>query len=442
MIRCVLSGVAALLIACMAGAATAQRGAPTPPPTLLIRAGNLFDSTTARLVGSRDILVRGGAIEQVAPDIAPPPGAQVVDLRRCTVLPGLIDAHSHLLMEEGVGEDPSVAGVRMLTVDGDCYRTLQGAARARSYLDAGFTAVRDLGNAGPFLDMALARGVREGLVVGPRIYASGPGLSPPGGQLHHIGPAYAGLVGLEYRIVRGVDDARAAVREAASRGARVIKVYAEASPNPARLSPEELTAIVEEARRHGLPVAAHATEDASMRAAVEAGVTSIEHGYEPSDATLRLMADRGVHLIANMFDAQTFRALMAQRETPDEAFIAEQLRPNRERLRRALAAGVPIAFGSDVYAPVREGRGYGARRVMFGMVEGGMTPAAVLQAATLGAARVIGDDRLGAVRAGAFGDLVAVEGDPTTDLSAVERVRFILSRGRVHREAGGDCAGG
>ncbi len=420
---------AALMAACLPAAVQAQ-GAP--PPAVLVRAGNLFDSEAGRMVGPRDILIRGQRVVEVGQGLTAPDGATVVDLGRCAVIPGLIDAHTHLMLEQRQGEGLSEVAARDRGVDGDVYRTLVGAQRARQYLEAGFTAVRDLGNSGRFLDLMLERAVNEGRVSGPRIYGSGPGLAPEGGQLEPLTSDPHQLVAGEYRIVNGVDDARAAVREAVARGADVIKVYPEATPQRTRLSVAELEAIVSEARRHGVPVAAHATSDAAIREAVEAGVVSIEHGYEISDETLRLMAAKGVWLTPtdpSLEMALEFTASWPQQPPREE--IDRHLQAGRDRLMRAHRLGVRIALGSDLYFPYAAGRGAGSRATLDGYVEAGLTPTQALQAATWEAGRLLGDDALGVLRTRSWADLVAVEGDPTQGLAPLRSPRLVMKGGRI-----------
>ena len=431
---------AALMAACLPAAVQAQ-GAP--PPAVLVRAGNLFDSEAGRMVGPRDILIRGQRVVEVGQGLTAPDGATVVDLGRCAVIPGLIDAHTHLMLEQRQGEGLSEVAARDRGVDGDVYRTLVGAQRARQYLEAGFTAVRDLGNSGRFLDLMLERAVNEGRVSGPRIYGSGPGLAPEGGQLEPLASDPHQLVAGEYRIVNGVDDARAAVREAVARGADVIKVYPEATPQRTRLSVAELEAIVSEARRHGVPVAAHATSDAAIREAVEAGVSSIEHGYEISDETLRLMAAKGVWLTPtdpSLEMALEFTASWPQQPPREE--IDRHLQAGRDRLMRAHRLGVRIALGSDLYFPYAAGRGAGSRATLDGYVEAGLTPTQALQAATWEAGRLLGDDALGVLRARSWADLVAVEGDPTQGLAPLRSPRLVMKGGRIAvADATGACGG-
>lgn len=413
-----------------------------PRPVVLVRAGNLFDSEAGRMVGPRDILIRGERIAEVGEGLAVPEGATVIDLRRCAVVPGLIDAHTHLLLEQRSGEGLSDVAARDQAVQGDVYRALTAAGRAREYLDAGFTTVRDLGNSGRFLDLMLERAVNDGRVAGPRIYGSGPGLAPAGGQMEPMPGDPHDLVNGEYRIVTGVADARAAVREAIARGADVIKMYPEATPQRTRLSVEEIAAIVNEAKRHNIPVAAHATSDASIREAVEAGVTSIEHAYDVSDETLRLMARKGVWLVPT--DPSLEMALEFTRSWPQQPpreEVDRHLQGGRDRLMRAHRAGVRIALGSDLYFPYAPGRGAGSRGTMDGYVEAGLTPTQALQSATWEAGRMLGDEGLGAVRPRAFADLVAVEGDPTLGLAPLRTPRTVIKGGRVVAGSPDACGG-
>ncbi|HEV2081861.1 MAG TPA: amidohydrolase family protein [Brevundimonas sp.] len=428
-----LTALAALAVACLATAAEAQMRQPQGP-ALMVRAGNLFDSEAGRMVGPRDLLIRGELVVEVGQGLAVPDGAVVVDLSRCSVLPGLIDGHTHILMEQAQGQPLSQVAAIDAGIEGDALRALSGAKRGREYLDAGFTTIRDLGNSGRFLDLQLSRGFAEGRVPGPRLYGSGPGLAPAGGQMEPLPHDPHHLVGAEYRIVTGPDDARAAVREAVAAGAWVIKVYPEATPQRTRLSVAELEAVVDEARRHGVPVAAHATSDAAIREAVMAGVTSIEHGYEVSDETLRLMARKGVYLVPtdpSLEMAQEFSAGWTPR--PPVAEIEGMLAGPRERFARAHRIGVPIAMGSDLYMPYGPGRGHGSRATLTAYVESGMTPAEALQTATWNAGRMIGDDRLGVLRPRSFADLIALPLDPTQHLDALKDVRLVMRGGRVEK---------
>jgi imidazolonepropionase-like amidohydrolase len=408
---------------------------PPPGEPVLIHAGRVFDSERGTFLGARDILLRGNRIETIGENLQAPAGAREIDLRGYTVLPGLIDAHTHLLMETDPTLNEGQEIARGVAFEGTALRALRGGARARTYLLAGITTVRDLGNSGTFGDAALAAAIKEGTIEGPRMYFSGPGLSPEGGQIPGVEHGHMEVVHGEYRIVNGTDDARRAVRQAAIQGARVIKIYAENTPNPASLSMEEMRAIVDEARRTGMTVAAHATDDAAVWRATEAGVNTVEHGYDVADSTFAFMARRGVALVPTDADRvmmDRFIEVVKMDPAPPPEGREQYLERFRERIRRARAAGVTIVAGSDGYAALGGSRGEWSRRVLWAYLGSGMTPVQVLQSSTFHAGRALGEERLGVIRPGAFADLIAVEGDPGTDFDAMQRVRFVMKDGKVY----------
>lgn len=413
----------------------AQTSADTTPA--VVQAGRLFDSEAGVFLPAREILVRGGRVVAVAPKVERPAGARIIDLRRYTVIPGLIDAHTHLLYLEGVTGGITMEGIKALVNEGLPMRAFHGAARARTFLEAGITTVRDLGNAGRFGDVALREAIREGIVDGPRMWVSGPGLSPPGGQFPGLKPGYESLVADEYRVVTNPADAANAVRENLTYGASVIKIYSNNTPNPGYLSLEEIRAIVYAAETHGLRVAAHATNDAAVYRAAMAGVTSIEHVYQVADSTLRLMAHKGVAMVPTDLDSLTLlqyeKLANPAGPVPTAEQIARYLASQRDRLMRAVRAGVTIAAGSDNYLDLKWPQGYAARRVLFAYRGAGMSAVQVLQAATVNDAKVLGaEGQLGVIKPGAWADLVAVDGDPEADFSAIERVRFVMKGGTVY----------
>ena len=322
---------------------------PKPPETILIRAGRLFDSEKGVLLPARDIIVKGNLIESVGENLPVPAGATVIDLRAFTVLPGLIDSHTHLLYLESPKSDLTMEGVKALTVEGTPLRALRGAARGKTFLLAGITSVRDLGNSGRFGDVALRQAIQEGSVDGPRMFVSGPGLSPVGGQFPGLKQNYQSIADEEYRIIRGAEDARLAVRENVTLGARVIKIYSNNTPNPGYLSIDEMRAIVDEAHLMGVKVAAHATDDKAVRRAVEAGVDSIEHGYQIEDATLALMKEKNVVLVPTDVSAMEYAKYFELGGKPLPPDMKALVEPMHDRLRRAVKAGVTIASGSDNY---------------------------------------------------------------------------------------------
>ena len=319
--------------------------------------------------------------------------------------------------------------------EGTPLRVLHGAARARTFLMAGITTVRELGNSGRFGDVALRAAINDGSLDGPRMLVSGPALSPEGGQFWGIRMEHRDITEEEYRIVRSPADGVQAVREAVAYGASLIKIYSEATPSPLTLSLEDMRAIVGEARRLGRRVAAHATGDAGAWNAVQAGVTSVEHGYYVADSTLALMAQRGVYLVPTDWDSVTLVRLGVRQGgqgiPPEE--INATLQNLRDRLRRARAAGVPMAAGSDMYVDLDWPQGEAARRTLLAYGDAGVPPAEVLQMATVNAARLLGrENLLGAIKPQAFAGIIAVDGDPGADLHALERVRFVMKGGTVY----------
>ena len=412
-------------------------GAQTPRDTgvTLIHAGRVFDSEHGVFLIGRDILVRRGAIDTIAPHLAAPAGARVLDLSRYTVLPGLIDSHTHLLYLESPSGDLTSQGAKAVIVEGTPLRALHGAARARTFLAAGITTVRDLGNSGRFGDVALRNAIRDGSVDGPRMLAAGPGLSPEGGQFPGLQPAYKAIAEEEYRVVRGPEDAALAVRENVTYGADVIKIYSNNTPNRGVLSVDEMRAIVDEAHRLHVKVTAHATSDEAVWRAVAAGVDGIEHAYQVADSTLALMKQRGTFLVPTDLDSATvlrYASLSKGTFPVTPAQVPQIVGGQRDRLRRAMKAGVTIAAGSDNYIDLDMPQGQAAKHNLFAYAEAGMPNAQVLQAATWNASRLLGmQDRIGVLKPRASADIIAVEGDPLADIHALERVRFVMKDGTV-----------
>ena len=397
----------------------------------------MFDSEAGTFLPAREILVRGGKIVQVAERVDRPAGARVVDLSSYTVLPGLIDAHTHLLYLEQIGGGLTMEGLKALVNEGLPLRALHGAARARTFLEAGITTVRDLGNSGRFGDVALRQAIDDASVDGPRIVAAGPGLSPIGGQFPGLKPGYEGLASDEYRIIRNPSEAADAVRENVTMGARVIKIYSNNTPNPGYLTLEEMQAIVATAKMHGVRVAAHATNDAAVYRAALAGVNSIEHGYEVADSTLALMARKGVTLTPTDIDSVSIigylRLSKPGAPDPTPAEVAGFLAQYRGRLMRAVKAGVTITAGSDNYIDFKTPQGLAAKQVLLAYRGSGMTAVQVLQAATINDARLLDmAGRIGVIKAGASADLIAVDGDLERDFTAINRVKFVMKEGTVY----------
>jgi imidazolonepropionase-like amidohydrolase len=373
-----------------------------------------------------------GAFAQVEANA--PKTAARIDLSKATVLPGLIDCHTHLLMVEKMADL-----VQMSTAE----RVLMGSAVGRNALEAGITTVRDLGNSGVNGDVALRNGIEAGWVVGPRIIASTRALSPIGGQFDSMrSESAATIVAQDYVGVSGPAEAQHAVDEAVFAGADVIKVIVDTGIREnytAVLDESVLKAIVDEAHRSRRKVAAHAILNAGVRVAALAGVDSIEHAYFGTDENLQLMHDKGIYLVPTDSDR------------PPDFYV--------DRLRRAMKFGVKIAFGSDAHASPQEEENaisFGAKSVgtLVAYQKAGMTPIEIIRTATINAADLLGwqdppasldpnerkwlirdaedwRNRLGSVEVGRFADLIAVAGDPLKDIAELMKVQFVMKGGTV-----------
>jgi imidazolonepropionase-like amidohydrolase len=389
------------------------------------------------------VVVRGSRIVSVGANAPIPAGAKVIDLGNLTLLPGLIDAHTHLLQNyrgDLGGDDPNM----LLTVAtmSTAKRALLGAKMGLEDLEAGITTVRDVGNSGFGGDVALRDAINEGWVVGPRIRASTRALSAAGGQFGPLQPETQKLIEQEYAVVSTVDEARRAVRQAFYDGADLIKVIVNTGPRVVSL--DEMKAIVDEAHRVNKTVAAHAIGDTATRIAAEAGVSSIEHAYTVPDDVLRMMAQKGIYLVATDYPAEFYAdALGPSNLSPEELKrrregAAQFAKSNGERLMRAVRAGVKVAFGSDEYynAPGRT-RGQSSLLTLQAYQEAGMPPLEVLRTATVNSAALLGwGDRIGSIEAGKLADIIAVDGDPLKDVKDLQKVGFVMKGGSVIRGGG------
>ena len=405
------------------GAASAQEPKPAGPAVLLKPAG-VFEGTGDRVEAGWVVLVRGDSIAAAGPEgeVKVPEDARVIDLPGLTLLPGLIDAHSHILLhsyDEATWEDQVLKEPLALRV-----------ARATNHLKldllSGFTTLRDLGTEGAgYADVGLRQAVEEGIIPGPRLLVATRAIvatrtyAPSG-----FAP--------EWHIPQGAEEAdgeglRRVVRDQVGRGADVIKVYAD-NARGATFAEDELRLIVETARSLGRPVSAHATSKEGIRRATLAGVSTIEHGDRGDAEVFALMAARGVAFCPTLTVFESSARTRGYRPGIDPE--PPRIRQARAAFRLALDAKVAIANGSDIGA---FSHGEGARELEL-MVDFGMTPAQAFRAATTVAARVIGvEKRVGTIKAGLRADLIAVAGDPTRDIQAIRKVRLVMKDGILHR---------
>lgn len=399
----------------------------------VIKAGKFFDSENKRFLTNQFIIVEGNKIVNVDKSGDKyRTNSQFIDLSNSTVIPGLIDSHTHFLLMQTSGTPME----KDLIENSDAERLLRGGSIAKSFLDAGITTVKDIGNSGQFLDVTLKKAIEKGWVTGSRMLVSGPIISPPGGQFGKLAYLHRTLPAREYTIVRTVDEARSAVEEHIQNGVDVIKICA-TNDNGLVLSPEQMRAIVEVAHRNKLKVTAHATYDEIIRDAVMAGVDGIEHGYSVSDSTLQLMAQKGTYLVPTDGTFAGYKGVVDYAHgkiTDDE--IRNFVGITKSRLLKAVKAGVRIVYGSDMYLYGPRPVGVEAKNALASYYVAGLSVADVLQMGTYNGALAIGkQNQLGVLKAGALADIVAFDGDLEKDFEKLiyDKINFIMKAGVIHK---------
>ena len=390
------------------------------PVRIAIRAARLLDVKTGALINNAVVLVEGDRISAVGSGLSIPVGARVIDLGDMTLLPGLIDSHTHLLASRD-GE----YGMMLLTKS-QAYRALEGASNARRTLLAGYTAVRDVESEGAgYADVALRDAINRGLVEGPRMKVATRAIAVIG-QMQPFGIS-PDLPDFPHgaQMISGVEEARRAVREQIGYGADLIKIYADWSYPT--LTVEEISVIVEEAHKAGRRVAAHATRTEGARNAVTAGVDSIEHGFRVDRATLELMKQKGVWLVPTYGRRSEMAAAVTDEETRRRA--STSMLNLQRMLQTARDLGVKIAAGWDPAA--EKDHGANAREIV-ALTEAGLTNFEALRAATISGAELLGwQDMLGSLETGKLADIVAIRGNPLSDIKQVEHVSFVMKGGVV-----------
>jgi imidazolonepropionase-like amidohydrolase len=401
----------------------------------------MLDIVSGELHDPGDLLIEGDRITGVSPTSVPHDAIEI-DLGDVTLLPGLMDMEVNLVMGGPNHSNP------LIPVQEDpALRTLRAAVNARRTLRAGFTTVRNLGlfvqTGGLLLDVALMKAIDMGWLEGPRIVPAGHAISPTGGHLdptmfQAFAPHVLPLT-VEEGVANGVAEVRKAVRYQIKYGARVIKVSASGGvmshtgPAGARqYSTEELEAIVDEAHRAGLKVAAHCHGDEAIRVAVETGIDCIEHGSLMSDETMDLFIERGTFLVATTYLADGMDVSHAAPEL--QAKAAEVFPRARETISKAIRRGARIACGTDAPA-IPHGRN---ARELIALVNRGMTPLQALRAATTVSAELIDVNDRGRLEEGLLADIIAVPGDPLSDISVTESVRFVMKGGQIYRHEESD----
>jgi imidazolonepropionase-like amidohydrolase len=393
---------------------------------IAIKAGAILDPVSATIAQNQTILVEDGKIKAIGNNLTVPPGATIIDLAARTVLPGLIDAHTHLLTNIDPKWDLGDTWIMTLQRRPG-YRAILGAQHAKEMLDAGFTAVRDVGNSGEYLDMDLEKAIRFKFIPGPTIVPAGRIIAPFGGQFWDTPADPKLLNNPEYSFADSQDEMRKAVRENLYWGAKVIKIVVDGQRY--QYSADDIRFIVAEAARAHVKVAAHVQTETGARAAIEAKVASIEHGWVLTEEDLALAKENGVVLVSTDFTVKQLRA-----NGFDDADSQRIHAARVERLRRAYKAGVTIVFGTDIMNNLRESRGAQSLEYLSSFIEAGVPPADILRAITTNAARLLDIDKeRGLLKVGLAADLIAVPGNPLEDIATLQKVSFVMKDGVIVR---------
>jgi imidazolonepropionase-like amidohydrolase len=408
--------------------AAEKTAAPQKEVIVLVKAGALVDVATGTVKKGQEILVENGVIKEVGPDLVAPVGARIVDLSAKTVLPGLIDVHTHVTSQP---EDYYADRFRRSPID----VAVTAHVYARRTLEAGFTTLRVVGSP-EYVDVALRNAIDAGKFVGPRLKVAGLAIGSTGGHADLTG--FSPYLKFERfsGVADGVEAVRKLVRQNVKFGADLIKMIASAgvlseeeSVGAPQYSFEEMKAICVEAAMWGRKVAAHAHGTEAIKLAVAAGVASIEHGSLIDDEGIRMMKERGTYLVSDVYNDDWILAEFAKMGYPEKIIEKERKvgRLQRENFQKAVKAGVKQAYGTDagVYP-----HGMNAKQFAH-MVRWGMTPMQAIQSATVNAADLLGWPMVGAIAPGKYADLVAVDGDPLKDVTLLEKIPFVMKGGEV-----------
>jgi len=399
----------------------------------VVKAGKLIDVDTGTVLTDQVIVIRGDKIAAVGKRLPVPAGANVIDLSKMTVLPGLIDCHTHVADGQNDGEPFNQLRKTASQV------VLESVPNARKMLESGFTTVRDVGVYRALNDIALRDAINRGDIPGPRMFVAGAYVTITGGAGAFTGQAPDIKLpwDFHYGEANSPWEVRAVIRKLAHAGVDHIKVLSSgavlthgSNPNSQEFTLEELQAAVDEAGHFGLRVAAHAHSPQGIKNALNAGVASIEHATLIDDEGVALAKRRGTYLDMDIYDDE---CIQANKNMPKDFLEhdAELGAAQRENFRKAVKAGAKMAFGTDAGVCA-----YGTSGKQFAfMVKYGMTPMQAIQSATSNAADLLGKSNLlGAVKPGRYADLVAVEGDPLADVSLLENVRFVMKDGKVYKQ--------
>ncbi len=406
---------------------------PSAPVTTVIRAGKFIDVETGKVLANQVIVVRDKKIVSVGEgDTAIPNGAMMIDLSHMTVMPGLIDCHTHLV-GDATDTDP-VSELRKTSA----VRAFESIPNAKVTLLAGFTTVRDVGTYRALVDVALRDAIARGDVIGPRMFVAGAyiTITGGGGALNGVAPDITLPWDLRFGVADGPDEVRQRVRALEANGVDLIKVIATGAflshgsiPSTDDFTYDEIRAAVEEAGKKGLRVAAHAHGADGIKNAVRAGVASIEHGTFIDDEGLRMMKEHGTYLVADIYDDECISTGI--NGMPADFQAKQGAETQRQNFKKAVLLGVKIAFGTDASVCPH---GTNAKQFAY-QVKYGQTPMQAIQSATINAATLIGKpEEFGSIAPGKYADIIAVSGDVLADVRVLEHVAFVMKEGKIYKQ--------
>jgi imidazolonepropionase-like amidohydrolase len=395
-----------------------------PPKIIAVRASRMLDVKSGSVVPNAVVLIQDDKITAAGPSLKIPAGTEVVDLGDATLLPGLIDCHTHLMARMS-DDDPQGYGLSLLTKS-QAFRALEGAADARATLLAGFTAVRDVESEGSgYADVALRDAINQGLVDGPRMQVATRGIAAVGKYFPFgISPDLTNFP-TGAQLISGPEEARRAAREQIGGGANLLKVYADWGVPT--LTIDEIRPIVEEAHKSKLKVAAHADSPEGIRNALTAGVDSIEHGHQADRSSFELIKQKNAYWVPTI--GYYFFAVDTAKSPQRHKYMQETLERARQNISIARELGVKIANGFDPSSA--EAHGKNAREII-AMVKLGLPPIEAIRAATTNAADLMGwSDKVGSIEPGKYADLIAISGDPIADVGELDHVKFVMKGGVI-----------
>ena len=425
-----------VLLFCLILLNTSMYSQTPAPQTIAIKCGKLIDGNSDKIRENVVILIENNIIKNVGSDVTIPQDAQIIDLSNSTVLPGLIDCHTHVLLQADITADDYAAQILKESIP---YRTLRATVSCRTALMNGFTTLRDCGTEGAmYADVDLKKAITNGLIPGPRLFVSGRAINTTGHYaLSNKDYTWEREVPKGIIEITGADEARRAVREELSHGADWVKIYTDRGytksadgsyhslPN---FSTDEINAIADEARLNKKRIAAHAVTPDGILYAINAGVSTIEHGFGMNDECINLMVKKGIFWCPTIYVNVYVAEGRAAEGNPINKQFTETLPAT---FKKALDAGVKITFGTDVGGFSWDQNE--AKEFSY-MVNWGMTPMRAIKAATTVAAELLDmKGKLGEVSPGAYADIVAVQGDPTSDISLLEHVTFVMKDGKVYK---------